>query len=153
MKVENIFAIEDKFLPSWGLYALWTCIYISSFVALLVDRSNDTERLFNIIVNGISVIYPAIYGVNSIYGNGKQSSFLMISGSIHQYAFWILFAFFHPDNILSGSPVGVMNWILCFVIGVFATDMIFKTWWININMAKYLKYVKNDRTAVVVDES
>ena len=35
-----------------------------------------------------------------------------------------------------------MNWIGCFVVGLFTVDMVIKTWYVTFNTQEYLDYVK-----------
>ena len=133
--------VEDKLFKMRGLYALWTCLFVSNFVCLLNDSTTGAVRDFNVLANGISVIYCGVACFNNIYGNQMPSTLLVTAGPVHQYAFWILFAYFGGGNVLSKSPVGVMNWISLFVVGVFSIDMVVKTWAVTLDPKKYLDYV------------
>ena len=69
MQVVDFFKVEDQVLGLGGLYFLWTCLFVSNFVCLLVDDSSGVERDFNVITNVLSVIYGGIASANNIYGN------------------------------------------------------------------------------------
>tara|TARA_E500000178_G_C16994465_1_gene742456 strand:- start:912 stop:1349 length:438 start_codon:yes stop_codon:yes gene_type:complete len=142
MKFIDSFRVEDSILGFPGLYTMWTCLYIANFVSLLVDDTTGVVRDFNLFSNILSVIYCSIASVINIFGNQLPSTMLLISGPIHQYAFWILFAYFGGSDVLSSSAVGVMNWISLFIVGFFSLDMIAKTWFITLNPKKYLEYAK-----------
>ena len=133
--------LEDKLFQMRGLYALWTALFVSNFVCMLSDSTTGPVRNFNVLANGLSVIYCGVAGFNNIYGNRMPSTLLITAGPVHQYAFWLLFAYFGGGNVLSGSPVGVMNWINLFVVGVFSVDMVVKTWASTLNTQQYLDYV------------
>lgn len=144
MNITDAFKIEDKLFRIYGLYFLWTSIYVANLVSLLTDNTSGSVRNFNIIVSGSSVIYPAAASMNSIYGNSLPSSCLMIAGPIHQYLFWLVFAYFGGSDVLSRSSIGVMNWISVFLVGGFTFDMVLKTWFLSFDHKKYLKYVSEN---------
>ena len=126
MKFTDAFKIEDHILKLPGLYTLWTIIFIANLTSLFVDDTTGSVRDFNILVNGLSVIYPAAASLNNIYGNGLPSSVLVTAGPVHQYLFWMLFAYFGGKDVLSSSALGTMNWISLFIVGGFSVDMFFK---------------------------
>lgn len=142
IETKHIFFMEDRIFKMPGLYLLWTCIYIANFVALIVDDTYGAVRTFNVLGNGLSVIYTGSAGFNAIYGNDTPSTLLVIPGPIHQYAFWVIFAYFRGD-VFSNSPIGVMNYISCIIVGLFSVDMVFKTWYVTLNTKTYLKYVQD----------
>jgi hypothetical protein len=43
---------------------------------------------------------------------------------------------------LGSHPIGVMNWVTSFVVGLFTVDMIIKTWILSFKPEIYLDYVK-----------
>lgn len=142
MIVDKLFMMEDRFLGNVGLYAMWTCLYIANFVTLVVDPVTGPVRDFNIIANGISVLYCATSNVVTIFGNGLPSTFILIAGPIHQYLYWLLLAYYGGSHAFSGTPVGVMNWINSIIVGAFTLDMIVKTWLLTIRPNIYKDYVK-----------
>ena len=103
IETKHIFFMEDRIFKMPGLYLLWTCIYIANFVALIVDDTYGAVRTFNVLGNGLSVIYTGSAGFNAIYGNDTPSTLLVIPGPIHQYAFWVIFAYFIHCNFHSGN--------------------------------------------------
>ena len=140
--IEKLCYLEDNVLKQPGLYTLWTILYLLNFVCLLSDETTGAVRNFNVLSNGLSVLYVGGTAVNNIYGNQKPSTLLLSVGPVHQYAHWLLFAYFGGSDVLSSSPVGTMNWIGCFVVGLFTIDMVIKTWYITFNTQEYLDYVK-----------
>lgn len=142
MKLIDTFKMEDNIIKLPGLYALWTVLFISNFVAMLVDSTTGAVRNFNLFANIISVIYPGVASWNNIFGNRLPSTLLLIGGPIHQYTYWFLFSYFGGSSVLSGSPLGVLNWVSLFVVGLFSIDMIIKTWYTTINPIKYLEYAQ-----------
>ena len=142
MKLIDTFKVEDDIIRLPGLYGLWTVLFLANFVAMLVDNTTGAVRNFNLFANIISVIYPGVASWNNIFGNRVPSTLLLIGGPIHQYSFWILFSYFGGSDVLSGSPLGVLNWISLFIVGLFSIDMIIKTWYTTINPTKYLEYVQ-----------
>tara|TARA_B100000941_G_C28430086_1_gene513732 strand:- start:441 stop:902 length:462 start_codon:yes stop_codon:yes gene_type:complete len=151
MKFTDLFKIEDKIIRLPGLYTLWTIIFVANLVSLFVDDTTGPVRNFNIIANGFSVIYPAAASINNIYGNGLPSTVLVSAGPLHQYLFWMLFAFFGGKDVLSDSELGTMNWISLIVVGGFSADMWIKTWYVALNRDKYLEYVKENTPNNVSD--
>ena len=141
MKPSTLFGLEDKILKLPGLYAMWTCLFISNFITLLSDDTVGASRDFNIWANGISVLYCGFAGLNTIYGNGLPSTMLVTIGPIHQYAYWLLFAYFKPGNVLGEHPIGVINWVNTVIVGLFSIDMIVKTWYTTLYPASYKQYV------------
>ena len=143
MQPSSLFYLEDKLMKYPGLYAMWTCLFISNFVILLEDNTRDLSRDFNIWANVLSVLYCGFASYNNIYGNGLPSTMLVTIGPIHQYAYWLLFAYFGPNNILGDHPIGVINWVSSILVGCFTLDMIFKTWYLTLYPDSYRNYVKD----------
>lgn len=141
MSYTFLFYPEDNIVKLPGLYLLWSCIYISNLVILLADGTEDESRTFNMIANGLSVIYPGAAGLNTVFGNRVPSSLFVSAGPVHQYLYWMLFAFYKPKNVLGTHPIGVMNWVSTIVVGVFTFDMIVKTWLLTLFPQTYLDYV------------
>ncbi len=140
MKPSTLFGLEDTILKLRGLYTMWTCLFISNFVVLLSDSTTGASRDFNIWANGLSVLYCGFAGLNTIYGNGLPSTMLVTIGPIHQYAYWLLFGYFRPDNILGSHPIGVMNWVNTVIVGLFSIDMVIKTWYTTLYPESYRQY-------------
>ena len=140
MKPDTIFKMEDEIFRLPGLYTLWTCLFISNFVVLLTETTTGPARDFNVWSNALSVLYCGFASINTIYGNRLPSTMLLTIGPIHQYAYWLLFSYYHPENILGPNPIGVMNWVQTITVGIFSLDMIFKTWYITLNPDLYRQY-------------
>ena len=151
MQFTDLFKVEDQVLKLPGLYLLWTILFVSNFVCLLVDDSIGDHRDFNLISNLLSVIYGAVASVNNIYGNMLPSTMLLIAGPIHQYSFWLLFAYYGADDVLTSSAVGVMNYIFVCVVGFFSIDMIMKTWFSSIYPLSYKSYVAENQNEQVAN--
>ena len=141
MKTSTLFGLEDKIFKLPGLYAMWTCLFIGNLVTLLTDDTVGPSRDFNIWANGISVLYCGFSGLNNIYGNGLPSTMLVTIGPIHEYAYWLLFAYFKPDKVLGDHPLGVMNWVNTVFVGLFTLDMLVKTWYTTLYPTSYKQYV------------
>ena len=101
MKFTDAFKIEDHILKLPGLYTLWTIIFIANLTSLFVDDTTGSVRDFNILVNGLSVIYPAAASLNNIYGHNIEVEFLhklkgditnklnqSLHCSLHKYTFY-----------------------------------------------------------------
>lgn len=149
MQVVDLFKVEDKVLGLGGLYLMWTCLFVSNFVCLLVDDSTGAHRDFNVIANVLSVIYGGVASVNNIYGNKLPSSMLLIAGPVHQYSFWILFGYYGGSDVLTSSEVGVMNYVFTVVVALFSIDMILKTWYVSLYPQVYLNYVDSSKKEIV----
>ena len=153
MKVTDLFKVEDQILKLGGLYTLWTILFVSNFVCLLVDDTDGKVRDFNVLTNVLSVIYGGIASVVNVYGNKLPSSMLLIAGPIHQYSYWILFAYFGGSDVISRSAVGVMNCIFTVIVALFSVDMIFKTWYVSLYPQSYLDYTKEyEKVEVEVED-
>ena len=142
-KSKYLFMLEDSIFKQHGLYLRWSCLYITNLVILFSDDTKGASRNFNIAANGLSVIYCGMASANVIYGNQLPSSVLLIAGPVHQYLFWLLFAYFGGPKVLGDHPIGVINWFSLFLVGMFTLDMIFKTWILAIYPNIYLNYVKS----------
>jgi hypothetical protein len=145
MEAQKLFYLEDKIMKLPGLYLMWTILFVANFVVLLVDNTQGVSRDFNVWSNAISVLYGSLASVNNIFGNKLPSSMLLIAGPVHQYLHWLLFAYFGGSDVVGSHPVGVMNWISLFVVGIFSIDMIIKTWVLSFNPNYYTDYVKKER--------
>jgi hypothetical protein len=145
MEAQKLFYLEDKIMKLPGLYLMWTILFVANFIVLLVDNTQGVSRDFNVWSNAISVLYGSLASVNNIFGNKLPSSMLLIAGPVHQYLHWLLFAYFGGSDVVGSHPVGVMNWISLFVVGIFSIDMIIKTWVLSFNPNYYTDYVKKER--------
>ncbi len=141
MNLENLFILEDKILGQCGLYAMWTVLYVTNLIVLTEDDTKGPSRDFNIIANGLSVLYCGAAGANMIFGNRLPSSMMLTIGPIHQYLFWLLFVYYGPGDVLGSHPIGVYNWITIFIVGIFSFDMVMKTWLLSYQPDKYKKYI------------
>lgn len=148
MKPETLFALEDNIFKLPGLYSIWSCLFISNFVVLLTDSTVGACRDFNVWANGLSVLYCGFASINTIYGNGMPSTMLVTIGPIHQYAYWLLFAYYKPDEVLGDHPLGVMNWVHTIVVGLFTLDMMVKTWYITLYPDTYKQYLNKSAQTV-----
>lgn len=143
MQLGNLFILEDRVLRQPGLYLLWTILYFANLAILATDTTTGSIRDFNVITNGLSVIYCGVSSANNIYGNKLPSSLLLIAGPIHQYLYWLLFVYFGGSSqVLSTTPLGTMNWVTTIVVGIFTADMIIKTWITAFNVKGYLDYAQ-----------
>ena len=142
LTTETLFMMEDKLLGQSGLYTMWTMFFISNLAVLVEDDTTGPCRDFNIIANGLSVLYISASNLNIIYGNGLPSTMMMTIGPIHQYLFWMLFVYYGGSDVLGSNPIGVYNWFTLFVVGMFTVDMFVKSWFITLdNGRKYAEYV------------
>ena len=140
------FTLEDKCIRQPGLYVLWLCLYFGNLAVLSTDLTKGPARDFNVIVNGVSVIYCGISSANNIYGNKLPSTLLLIAGPIHQYLYWLVFVYFSGASaVLTDNPIGQMNWATTIIVGVFTFDMFIKTWYATINTKSYLAYVESTK--------
>ena len=146
MLTKTLFMMEDHILGQCGLYAMWTTLYISNLIVLFCDDTKDNSRDFNIIANGLSVLYCGISGANMIFGNRLPSSMMLTVGPIHQYLFWMLFAYYGGSDVLGSHPIGVYNWITLFIVGAFTIDMVGKTWFLSLDPDKYRQYMIEQTT-------
>tara|TARA_Y100000817_G_scaffold22927_1_gene16570 strand:- start:1803 stop:2237 length:435 start_codon:yes stop_codon:yes gene_type:complete len=141
MEIKTLFALEDTYMRMPGLYALWTTLFITNLAVLGVDSTTGPSRDFNLYTSLLSTLYCGAASYNTIYGNGKPSSMLMMVGPIHQYCFWLLLAFYQGD-VYGKHELGVLNAVYTAVVGLFSLDMVAKTWFLAATPKKYLDYVK-----------
>lgn len=141
MQTKTLFMMEDRILGQCGLYTMWTMLYISNLIVLFVDDTIGPSRDFNIIANGLSVLYCGASCANMIYGNKLPSTMMLTIGPIHQYIFWLLFAYYGGDAVLGSHPIGVYNWVTLFIVGLFTLDMVVKSWYLSIHPSRYIKYM------------
>ena len=139
--MQKMYALEDNYMRMPGLYAMWTALFITNVAVLAVDDTTGPSRDFNLYTALMSTLYCGAASYNTIYGNGKPSSMLMIAGPVHQYCFWILLAFYQGD-VYGKHEVGVMNAVNTAVVGLFSLDMVMKTWFLAAAPQKYLDYIK-----------
>ena len=149
LSADKLFMLEDGVMKHPGLYGMWTILYVVNLICLAVDTTTGPVRDFNILCSLLSTIYTAVSSYNSIYGNNMPSSMLLMAGPIHQYSTWLLLTYYRGD-VYSTSPVGSLNAVYTFVVGVFTLDMVVKTWTVAINPDYYLNYV-NKKTKVITD--
>jgi hypothetical protein len=140
----ELFKIEDNYMTSKGLYTLWSLLFIINIVILLWVDNQGPERDFNITTSLLSTLYPSLSMVNIIYGNRLPSSMLLMVGPVHQYAFWMLFAYYKPEHIYPKNDIGYMNIINTIIVSIFSLDMLYKTWSVTRNPQAYLHYAKEN---------
>ena len=150
MEARKLFFMEDVIFKQHGLYALWTILYVSNLVVLLVDKEDGDSRNFNLLANGFSVIYCGVASANVLFGNKLPSAVLLVAGPIHQYLYWLFFAYF-KGNVLGSHPLGVMNWITTIIVGTFTIDMVAKTWLLSFNPNFYLNYASKKNKVIEID--
>lgn len=141
MLTKTLHMMEDKIMGHLGLYTMWTMFFISNLAVLAEDHTRGASRDFNIIANGLSVLYVSASNLNMIYGNRLPSTMMLTIGPIHQYLFWMLFIYYGPGDVLGSHPIGVYNWISLFVVGMFTADMVLKSWLLTVDPQKYRDYV------------
>jgi len=141
MQTKTLHMMEDKIMGHVGLYTMWTMFFISNLAVLAEDDTQGASRDFNIIANGLTVLYVSASNLNMIYGNGLPSTMMMTIGPIHQYLFWMLFVYYGGSDVLGSHPVGVYNWVSLFLVCMFTSDMVIKSWVLNIDPQKYKDYV------------
>jgi len=145
LSADKLFKLEDGVMKSPGLYTMWTILYVVNLLCLALDSTTGSVRDFNLICSLLSTIYTAVSSYNTIYGNNMPSSMLLMAGPIHQYSTWLLLTYYR-GNVYSTSPVGSLNAVYTFVVGVFTLDMVVKTWTLAINPSYYLNYLTKKKT-------
>jgi len=141
MLTKTLHMMEDKIMGHAGLYTMWTMFFVSNLAVLAEDDTKGASRDFNIIANGLSVLYVSASNLNMIYGNRLPSTMMMTIGPIHQYLFWMLFVYYGGSDVLGSHPIGVYNWISLFIVGMFTLDMVVKSWLLTVDPQKYRDYV------------
>ncbi len=142
---DKLFFLEDKLMRQRGLYLMWTILYVLNLICLSADTTTGPIRDFNLISSLLSTIYTGVSSVNTIYGNKKPSTFLLIAGPVHQYSTWLLLTYYR-GAVYSSSPVGSLNVIYTLVVGIFTIDMVIKTWVTAVNPKYYLDYANKEET-------
>ena len=145
LSADKLFKLEDGVMKSPGLYTMWTILYVVNLICLSLDSTTGSVRDFNLICSLLSTIYTAVSSYNTIYGNNMPSSMLLMAGPIHQYSTWLLLTYYR-GNVYSTSPVGSLNAVYTFLVGVFTLYMVVKTWTIAINPSYYLNYLTKKKT-------
>jgi len=161
VSTETLFMMEDRIMKTRGLYFMSFCCYVGSLVCLAADGHEaghehaevDPCRDFLLYTSLLSTIYWSISSANTIYGNGKPSSMIMVAGPIHQFSFWLLLAYYR-GNVYGKEPAGVMNTVHTALVGTFNLDLLVKTWLLACAPHKYLQYVFNSgEEGATVEES
>ena len=143
LTTKTLFAMEDRVMQTRGLYGMWTACFISALSALGADETIGPSRDFLLITTVFSTLYISLSSYNTIYGNGKPSSMLLIAGPIHQFTFWLMLAYYRGD-VYGSHPVGVMNAVHTTLVAMFNLDLLVKTWLLAVKPEKYLNYLNDD---------
>ena len=149
LSMKTLFAMEDRVLKTPGLYFMSFCCYIGSLACLAANgHAADHEhtgvdpcRDFLLYTSLLSTLYWSISSANTIYGNGKPSSMIMMAGPIHQFCFWLLLAYYRGD-VYEKEPAGVMNVIHTVLVSLFNLDLLVKTWVLALHPEKYANYLR-----------
>tara|TARA_B100000519_G_C14108292_1_gene374472 strand:+ start:358 stop:825 length:468 start_codon:yes stop_codon:yes gene_type:complete len=149
---DKLFCLEDKFMKQGGLYAMWTMLFIANLICLSVDSATGPVRDFNVLTAILSTIYCGVSSANVIYGNKLPSSLLLMAGPVHQYSSWLLLAYYR-GNVYGSSPLGVLNGVNTFVVGIFTIDMVIKTWASALYPNYYLDYANKQNEAKAVEQA
>ena len=152
LSMQTLFSMEDRVMRMRGLYAMWTCCYVSVLSALGTDATTGPSRDFLLYTALLSTLYTGASSYNTIYGNGKPSSMLLMVGPLHQYSFWLLLAYYR-GNVFGSSPVEVMNTVHTVMVAFFNLDLFVKTWLLACAPQKYLDYLKPKKTENEVMET
>ena len=147
--MKTLFAMEDRVLKTPGLYFMSFCCYIGSLACLAenghaADHEHtgvDPCRDFLLYTSLLSTLYWSVSSANTIYGNGKPSSMIMMTGPIHQFCFWLLLAYYRGD-VYGKDPAGVMNVIHTVLVSLFNLDLVVKTWILALHPEKYTNYLR-----------
>ena len=51
VEAKTLFTVEDRLMKLPGLYAMWTVVFVSNFLALLSDDTQGVSRDFNVWAN------------------------------------------------------------------------------------------------------
>ena len=143
LTTRNLFAMEDRVLRMPGLYTMWTTIFISNLAALGSDDTTGASRDFNLYTSVLSTLYIGVSSYNTIYGNRKPSSMLLMAGPVHQYTYWLMLAYYQ-GHVYGSHPVGVMNVVNTVLVSLFNLDSVIKTWLLAVNPTTYLKYLADE---------
>ena len=143
LTTRNLFAMEDRLLRMPGLYALWTAVFVSNLAALGSDATTGASRDFNLYTTVLSTLYISLSSYNTIYGNRKPSSMLLMAGPIHQYTYWLMLAYYQ-GHVYGSHPVGVMNVVHTVLVSIFNLDLVVKTWLLAVNPTTYLQYLEDE---------
>ena len=161
ISTQTLHATEDRVMQTRGLYFMSFCCYVASLGCLAAEgHAADHEhsevdpcRDFLLYTSLLSTLYWGVSSANTIYGNGKPSSMIMMAGPIHQFSFWLLLAYYR-GNVYGKEPAGVMNTIHTALVGTFNLDLLVKTWLLACAPHKYLQYVFNSgEEGATVEES
>ena len=142
LTTQKLFYMEDRLLQMPGLYGLWTACFAATLSVLATDKVTGPSRDFLLYTTLLSTLYCSLASVNSIYGNQKPSSLLLMAGPIHQYSFWLLLAYYHGD-VYGADPVGIMNGVNTGLVAAFNLDLLVKTWLLAIWPEKYKNYIQD----------
>ena len=145
LSMKTLFAMEDRVLKMPGLYAMWTVLFLSNLVVLGTDTTQGASRDFNLYTTALSTIYCSLASYNTIYGNKKPSSMLLMAGPVHQYTFWLLLAYYR-GLVYGTHSLGVMNVIQTVLVSLFNLDLLVKTWILALHPEKYANYLRVEDT-------
>ena len=138
---EKIHKMEDSVMKIQGLYTLWTLLYITGIGCLSGDATTGTSRDFLFSMTSLASIFPVFSGINIIYGNKLPSTMFLSVGTLYQYFFWTLLAYYR-GNVYGSHPIGVYNGVNTGFASLFTLDMLVKTWMLTCNSKGYLTYVE-----------
>ena len=105
---DKIHKMEDSVMKIQGLYTLWTMLYVTGLGCLAGDPTEGSSRNFLFAMTSLASIFPVFSGLNVIYGNKLPSTMFLTVGTVYQYFFWTLLAYYRGD-IYGSHPIGVYN--------------------------------------------
>ena len=144
VSTETLYMMEDRIMQTRGLYFMSFCCYVASLGCLAAEGHDDinaeNRRAFLLYTTLISTLYWSISTANTIYGNGKPSTMIMIAGPIHQFTFWLFLAYFR-GHVYGKDPAGVLNTVHTVMVGAFNLDLFVKTWLLALKPENYREYL------------
>ena len=139
--MKNIFKFDEVTGYRYGFF-MWLIFFVPSLVVLLADTTQGDDRLALTYGTLFSTLGYVIYAFYFFEGRPASTpSQIAILGE--SAARWVIYAHFGLENVLNGSPVGVMNWILVIISGLFFLMKASVQVYLNFNHQAYLDY-END---------
>ena len=126
--LSTIYKLENSYpYHCFAMYVAFMGTYVAAALSDGEKGLEDPERLFPVLV-GIGGSLSQAYHLHQITSGVKPSDGALVAHSLFVGNFWTWFAALGPYNVLSGSTMGVYNWICSSTVFAFTPVTLARAW-------------------------
>lgn len=147
--VNQIHYVDDKVFGYRGGYFFWLALYATSVAVLSVDDTTGNQRDYLTHTSLMSCLSLVYYSYNQFLGNPASVPGQHAAGT-ESLARMLYAAHCGWSNIVGTNPVGVWNFVLLIVAGMFGVTKLGENLHTIWNRQLYLDYVTAEKEVGIV---